>query len=378
MSIVEIEFPYLVSDKDRHGNPRLYVRRHGRKIRMREKRGTPEFARAYASAVEALEVAQGRKPGQRHTIAPHGSLGWLASVYFKDGQFTRLNPVSQTRRRSVIEECLREPIVPGSNRVMRDCPLAHVNAEAILMLRDRRQDKPGAANNRLKYLSAMFGWAIEARRINRNPCRDVKPIGYATDGFHTWTPDEVAQFEARHPVGTKPRLALALLLLLGVRRGDVVKLGRPHLRGELIAFVPSKTSYRRKDLSVKPILPELRAIMDATPQGELTFLTTSHGRPFTAAGFGNWFRERCNEAGLPQCSAHGLRKAGATRAADNGATEHQLMALFDWTTPAQAAVYTRKANRARLAADGIKLLATDQTENVKGPTVSVPLKIVEQ
>jgi hypothetical protein len=42
--------------------------------------------------------------------------------------------------------------------------------------------------------------------------------------FHAWTPDELKQFEAHHKVGTKARLALALMLYLGVRRGDVVTL----------------------------------------------------------------------------------------------------------------------------------------------------------
>jgi integrase len=88
----------------------------------------------------------------------------------------------------------------------------------------------------------------------------------------------------------------------------------------------------------------------------MTFLVTEFGAPFTDAGFGNWFRDRCNEAGLPRCTAHGLRKAGATIAAENGATEHQLMAIYGWESPKQAALYTRKANRKRLAGDAMHLV----------------------
>jgi integrase len=51
---------------------------------------------------------------------------------------------------------------------------------------------------------------------------------------------------------------------------------------------------------------------------------TQYGRAFTVAGFGNRFRDRCHEAGLPHCTAHGLRKAGATIAAENGAIDRQL------------------------------------------------------
>ena len=73
------------------------------------------------------------------------------------------------------------------------------------------------------------------------------------------------------------------------------------------------------------------------------------GKPFTAAGFGNWFRDRCDEAGLPQCAAHGLRKAAAVRHALNGATAPELMAWFGWKTLAEAQHYCEMANRIKLA-----------------------------
>jgi integrase len=137
----------------------------------------------------------------------------------------------------------------------------------------------------------------------------------------------------------------------------MVTLGRQHIEDGWIRYVPRKTRYKRMDATYKPLLPQLAEVIAQSPTGDLTFLVTSFGKPFTPAGFSNWFRERCDEAGLPHCSAHGLRKAGATIAAESGATEQQLMAIFDWTTPAQAAVYTRKANRKKLAGGGMKLLA---------------------
>jgi integrase len=146
------------------------------------------------------------------------------------------------------------------------------------------------------------------------------------------------------------------LLFLGVRRSDVVLLGPSQVRDEVISFVPRKTSYKRKTPSHKPILPILRRIIDASPTGDKTFLVTSYGQPFTAAGFGMRMRQWCDDAGLQQCSAHGLRKAGATMAAENGATTHQLMAIYDWATPAQAEVYTRTADRKRLAQSAMHLL----------------------
>ena len=90
----------------------------------------------------------------------------------------------------------------------------------------------------------------------------------------------------------------------------------------------------------------------------LTFLVTAQGKPFTAAGFGNWFRDACREAKLPErCTSHGLRKAAATYLAEQGATEHQLMAWFGWSSISQAQVYTKAANRRRMAQSAGKLIS---------------------
>jgi integrase len=126
---------------------------------------------------------------------------------------------------------------------------------------DRKVDKPGAANNRKKYLSAMFGWAVRQRIMRANPARDAERASYATDGFHTWTVDEVRQFEARHPIGTKARLALALLLFTGARRGDMVTFGRQHVKDGVLRYVPRKTRHKRVTVSEKPLLPELADVI---------------------------------------------------------------------------------------------------------------------
>ena len=366
MKPVRLDLPYLMSDDDRHGNHRLYVRKNGRKIRLREKPGTEAFAQAYADALHAIEHGD----GVRHAItkgALAGTLGWLAACYFASSEFRNLDPASQRTRRLIIEDCLREPRKPNSSDLMRDCPISLISASHVKMLRDRKAGKAGAGNNRRKYLSSMFGWAVDCSLMRSNPAREVRRIRYATSGFHTWTVDEVRQFEERHPIGTKARLALALLLFLGVRRGDVVTLGRQHIKGTWLRHVPRKTRYKRQDVSEKPVLPALADIIARSPTGALTFLETEFHRPFTAAGFGNWFRVRCDEAGLPQCSAHGLRKAGATIAAENGATDRMLMALYDWTSAKQANAYTAAADRKKLAGEAARLLAGDQTKNTELP-----------
>ena len=356
---MKIEFRYLSEEIDRHGKPRLYVRRGGRRVRLRSAIGSPEFAAEYAAALASL-------PGRRvpsKAISPRpfaeGTFGWLAARYFASPEFLSLPPKSQASRRGVIESCLREPFTDTDPDPIGNCPLAHLTAQKIRRLRDLKRHLPGAANTRKKWLSSMFTWATEQTPpiLATNPAREVKRVKYATDGWHTWTAEEVRQYEARHPIGTKAGLALALLLYTGVRRSDLVTLGPANVQNGWLRFIPQKTSHKRKAISEKPWLSVLAAIVAESPAGSVAFLETEYGKPLTAAGFGGWFRDRCDEAGLPQCTAHGLRKAGATLAAENGATVHQLMAIFDWSNPAQAKPYTDAADRKRMAGDAMALLA---------------------
>jgi integrase len=358
---MKLDLPYLSLDPDRHGTDRHYVRRFGRRIRIKEAPGTPAFLEAYGEAVRELSSRR-QAPSPLAIKKPHppGSLGWLGARYFASTEFRGLDGQSQATRRGVLEGCFAAPFTDTDPDPMGDCPLEHVSPAKIKRLRDLKAGLPGAANNRRKYLSAMFAWALEQTPplMKTNPARDVKRIRYATDGFHTWSIEEVEQFRARHAIGTKARLALELLLFVGVRRGDLVALGRQHVKGAALRFVPRKTRYKRARMSEKPILPILADALARSPVGDLTFLVTEYGKPFTAKGFGGWFRERCDEAGLPHCTAHGLRKAGATIAAENGASIHMLMAMYDWDTPGQAKVYTDAADRKRLAAEGMPLILT--------------------
>lgn len=253
---------------------------------------------------------------------------------------------------------LREPTKPNSPHLFADCPLGRFTSEHVKLLRDRKKRFPEAANIRLKSLRGLFKWAIDAGKgsVTKNPARDLPRLKVREGGLHTWSEEERCQFEARHPVGTKARLAYALMLYTGQRRSDVVLFGRQHVSSGKLRFTQQKNR-RRKPISLElPILPELQAILDASPLGDLTFLVTEFGRPFAVAGFGNWFRERCNEAGLPNCTSHGLRKAAATVAAENGATAHELMSIFGWHTLKEAERYTRAVERKRLAARGMSRL----------------------
>ena len=136
----------------------------------------------------------------------------------------------------------------------------------------------------------------------------------------------------------------------------MVRFGKQHAKGGKLTFTQHKGRNRKPKKLVLPILPALQSVIDASPCGDLTFLVNDLKRPFTDAGFGNKFRDWCDQAGLYHCTAHGLRKAGATIAANNGATSRQLMAMFGWDTLKEAERYTRAADQQRLAEAAMHML----------------------
>jgi integrase/recombinase XerD len=142
---------------------------------------------------------------------------------------------------------------------------------------------------------------------------------------------------------------MAILLYTTCRREDAVRLGPQHVRNGRIRYRQAKNEHRNPiDIDI-PLHPDLAAAIAAAPSEHLTFLVTDFDRPFTPAGFGNKFREWCDKANLPHCSAHGLRKATSVRLAERGATAHEIMAITGHQSLEEVERYTRAARKSLLA-----------------------------
>jgi integrase len=350
--MVKVEFKYLIADIDKNGNVRRYVRKPNcAKIRLRQKFGSPEFVQEYLKAMALGGADETGKKSARAKNSPYksdsSSLEWLVIKYYGSTTFKELGDETQKVRRRILDGLCDKHGTMG----IRDITGGHIRLSM-----DARADRPEAANGFLKALRGLFRFACEREIMPADPSAGIKKVRHKTDGFHTWTIEEVKQYEARHPLGSKARLALSLLLYTGQRRGDVVHMGRQHVEDGVMRVVQRKT----REVLQLPVLPILSDIIAQSPTGDLTFLVTQWGKPFTAAGFGGKFRTWCDQAGLRHCTAHGLRKAGATIAAENGATDRELMAMFGWKTAAQVTVYTRKTENKRLAASGMPLLTMER------------------
>ncbi|MCL8385855.1 tyrosine-type recombinase/integrase [Xanthobacter aminoxidans] len=344
--------PCLQRERTRHGAIIFYVRKkHGPRVRLRAEFGTPEFWEEYRRAMADETPASTAKTPKAGTIA------WGFALYRRSSAWAGLSNSTRRARENILRQ-----IVESSGEKM----LTQISQATIIAGREKRAKAPHSANAFLKTLRTFFGWAAgEGGLVKVDPTIGVKLLKGPNDadGFHTWTEEEVRRFEEAWPVGTRERLALDLLLYTGLRRGDAARLGRQHVRDGVLTIRTEKTG----EVVSLPILEPLARSIAATNTGDMTFLVTERGAPFVKESFGNWFKKACVKAKVPG-SAHGLRKAGATRAAENGATERELMALFGWTSGKMATHYTRAASQKRLAQDAASLLLPKQTTNKSART----------
>jgi integrase len=335
---------------DRHGHPRFYFRRRGfKQVALPGLPWSETFMAAYEAA---LNGAQPIIIGESRT-AP-GTVDDAVVRYFGSVAYTGLAPSTQGMRRAILE---RFRVAHGTKRI-RMLQTEH-------LVRILASLKPFAQRNMFKTLRGLLAFAVADGLVDSDPTVGVKLARVKdTGGYETWPEKCIEMYRAKHPLGTRPRLALELLYGTMQRRGDVVRLGRQHIQHGILSLRQQKTGV---DVDL-PVLPELRAAIDAMPKAEhLTFLVTELGKPFTAAGFGNWFRDQCEAAGLAKnLSAHGLRKAGATRLAEHGCSDHELMAWGGWKTLHEVQRYTRAANRKRLAMQAAeKLKARTEVANLE-------------
>lgn len=334
--------PQWVSEyRDRHGKPRYRFRRKGfAQYLFKQSPGTEGFRQEYEACKQGI-TAQAIEPGADRVVS--GSFNDLIARYYRAPDF--LDPGERTRAvyRGVIE---RWRVKYGSGMV-RDLRANHVEQMMAEMLPHRT-----AANMLRKRLRALMQFAIRQGMTATNPVTATKPYKVEGDGFHTWTEEEIGRYEARHPIGTKARLALDLMLWTGQRGGDARIMGPASIRNKRLVVTQEKTG---ATVSL-PILPPLARSIMATKSGALVFLLSEHGKPFSRKGFGNKIRQWCDEAGLPQCSAHGLRKAASRRFAEAGCTNQQIKAWTGHTTDSEVSRYTAAADQQVLSDAAAEML----------------------
>jgi integrase len=327
---------------DVRGKERIRLRRKGwQTIYVTAKPGTPAFTEAYCTweATGKIEV------NAKRTIP--GSFDDLIAKFYRSTEWHDLKPTTQETYRGELERFRAQ---------YGDRSASTMSARNVGNLLAKMQDTPAAANNLRKRLGQLFRFAINQGWRTDNPAKSTRPLKTREGGFPTWQEDHIAKFEERWPIGTTPRLAFDLALYTGQRRSDVRLMGPQHVQNGEIRVKQIKTG---KELWI-PLHPNLAASIAAAKIGNLAYIVSAKGAPFTYDSFGMWFMRHCRAAGLEGFSMHGLRKACSRRMAEIGLSNQMIKSITGHTSDTEVSRYTRDAEQRVMARVAMTSLANAQ------------------
>jgi integrase len=354
------EYPNAGAYTDRHGRTRWRFRRAGRTVSLPHAPGHPEFEEAYAAAVEGRArktAAVVRHPG---AAQPRSLRAAWRMVPTSLPEWGRLDPETRARQDRIAEAFLRSRIVEGDAAVWADMPVADMRRRHVKMILAERGDTPHAARHLLTVLRRMILVALDEEWIESDPTYKVRHRP-AYVGWKAWPDEARAQFEAKWPLGSTPRLAYALALWLGNRRGDVATLPVSAIDGDKVRLTQGKTGRAL----VLGITPMLREALDAADLTGPTVLRTAYGEPFSAKSLTGRMADWTRAAGLPPGhTLHGLRKTLGKMLAEGGSTTRQIMDTLGHTDIKHAELYSREAEQERLARAGMNNVARMENRRI--------------
>jgi integrase len=336
-----VRLPYIKRYKDRTGKVRAYFRRPGfPKVALPGNPGSKEFVAAYCAAMAMVPVAPvAPKAAAKPSRIAVGTFGAAMEAYYqRSPKWKALAPRTAGERRRTLSMFAQG---------FRDFALDKVSTSAISEVIASKP--PGSGRIWLDGIRAVFDHAIaEKQFLGPNPCDGLKVKRVKSTGHHTWTEEEIAQFEARHPIGSPARRLFTLALFTGQRRGDLVAMGPHNVKDGRLVVTQRKTGAK----VAIPIDPRLAQVLDASgPDIAPTFILGERGGSLSEGRIDDLFRIWCREAGLPdKCVMHGLRKAICRRLVALGMTAHQIMAVTGHKTLSEIQRYCDEFAR-ELAAD---------------------------
>jgi len=341
----ETKLEYVHTFTDRHGKVRRYFRKPGcKRIPLPGSPGSPEFMQAYQAAL-AGETAPSRNIGSSRIVP--GTLDAAINGYLHSRGFEKkLAKQTQYGRRRELE---RLRVAHGSKKI------SHLEPRHIEQLIGEK-DTPSTANSLLKALRGLMDYCVKEKLCSSNPSKSVKFIRDKTNGFHTWTEEELAAFETIYPEDTEEWLAYVMALYTALRAQDLIRIGPRDVRNGVLYVTPLKTENSTGVSLAIPIHPILARAIARIPVDQPTFLLTRRGKPFSRECFTIWFSAAAKRAGLSNCTAHGLRKAACRRLAEAGCTALEIMAISGHTTLKEVERYTKAADKKQMAVKAMRAM----------------------
>ena len=349
---MRVNLPGLLVERTASGAVRYRVRPAGNKARRITLTVQPGHS-LFPAQYEAARRGEKPTPADAISQAIPRSLAWLMDD-FESAMAAKVAAGQMNAGTAKQRTAFYARLRPKYGNKHMEMPRAK-----IIEIRDGMAATPGAADNMVKALRALFAWAVEVERMKDNPAKGIGKINRGT-GAIPWSVEDLERFRARHPQGTMAHLALTLFMFTACRIGDVVTLGRGNeIRQEGIAYLAWKPEKRGSARVMVPIMPPLAEAIAAQKVVGPAYLLNAHGKPFASgASFGNWFRDRVAEAGLTDRSPHGIRKAAGELMALAGATQYHIMAVHGHTNAKTSEIYTQGVNRQKLATEAMQMMAS--------------------
>ena len=365
--------PYLSSYKDRHGTLRWRYRRKGLAVALQGHPGEKAFEAAYSAALEGQPIRAQVVRHPNHALPRTLKAAWRLHV--QGLEWTALRSTSKAQYIARAERFLAMQVAPPHPTTYADVPVADLKRRHIKDLLASMADRPHAGSDVLVTLRKMIVVALDQEWILHDPTHRLR---YAPkiDGHRAWTDAELAEFEEHFPLGTMQRTIYALALYTGQRRGDLVRIRWSDFTGtkgsQQLALIQQKTGKRLR----LPVLPHLRAVLEATARRGDTVLALEDGSARSAEGLTNDWRRWTERAGLKGTSIHGLRKTLGKLLAEEGATTRELMDALGHDAIAHAELYSREAAQetmAKSAFDKVSNRLRPRLKVVGGEPIGEPL-----
>lgn len=348
-------YPGLLIDTMKSGNKRIRVRVEGKpnkKIRLNVDLDHQKFSEHYWNARAGIGLES-----EPETTAIRQSIQWLTDKYLNHlscmVEAGQASPYTLRQRKSLLTRLCQHQTETGDlyGEMSMDAPAA-----AFVKVRDARAATPAEADNMMKAARAMYKWGCDTGMLDANPLTGIAKIHRSKGGTTPWTPADLRKFKERHPAGTMAHLALTLHMFTGARSGDAIWLGRSQeFESNGMRWLGWQPRKRGAAVVEIPIAQPLHQAISAVSVIGAAYILNSYGQPFKSAdSYRNWLKKQCDAAGLAGRSSHGIRKALAELLAEEGCSEHQIMAVLSHTQPSTSAIYTKGAERRAMASEAMR------------------------
>lgn len=341
---MKVDYPGLIRQQLPSGTVIYRVRpkgEHARRIQIFAAPGDDDFGRQYSLARRGVKPDPLKKPSEQ---AMPETIGWLVHSYYEylEERVKAGTTSAKTlkKKRNLLNRLLENP----DKKML-------IPREKLIEFQDKMGATPAQADAFIEAVAVLYDWAIERKRVKENPARGIRSVYNKGDGATPWKAADVKKFFAGHAPGTKPHVAMSVLLWTGCRIEDLTVLGRRHecvIDGvDALRWVPLKKG--SSEVCV-PLLEPLRAATRVpVVQGE-TYVLGRGGKPYASGdAMSAMFKRWCKDAGMPHLSAHGVRKGLAEVLAEMGCSQYEIMAILGHSEAKTSEVYTRRVERWNLA-----------------------------